>query len=236
MNLKRIKRILLTKPSKNYKNYIHLMITETSSGQDILNIVKGRLTLHKKTTNAVYKQYPKEEAVHQLEQLTMEYQAKGYIEEPESIIDTIMIPEDNVLDKAKWHYEGDFPKDLTKDAAYTATGMFITWLIKNNWFTEEIGQNFATEIEKVKKKKLTGAEFYQKCLDGVFSTQELSDEIKPFVNEYLNIQKDFYTAEDYVHTFQGVGLTFYHVANTWENYDLIEPVIEQRFQEFWERT
>ncbi|WP_019424409.1 hypothetical protein [Paenibacillus sp. OSY-SE] len=61
-----LKRILLTKPSKNYKNYIHLMITETSSGQNILNIVKGRLTLRKKTANAVYKQYPIEEAVHQL--------------------------------------------------------------------------------------------------------------------------------------------------------------------------
>ncbi|WP_267884720.1 hypothetical protein [Paenibacillus sp. IHBB 10380] len=35
-----LKRILLTKPSKTYKNYIHLMITETSSIQDILNIVK----------------------------------------------------------------------------------------------------------------------------------------------------------------------------------------------------
>jgi predicted Rdx family selenoprotein len=229
------KRILLTKPSGNYKQYIHLMITETSSDLHILNIVKGRLTLRKKTTNAVYQQYPMEAALYQLEQLSLEYQAKGYIEEPESILDAIMIPEDRVLDKAKWHYEGDFPEDLTKDAAYTATGMFITWLINNNWFSEEIEHQFATEIEKVKQKQLTGAEFYRKCLDGVFSTQELADEIKPFVNEYLNIQKDIYTAEDYVHTFQGVGLTFYHVANTWENYDLIEPVIEQRFKVFWER-
>lgn len=113
--------------------------------------------------------------------------------------------------------------------------MFITWLINNNWFSEEIEHQFATEIGKVKQKQLTGAEFYRKCLDGVFSTQELADEIKPFVNEYLNIQKDIYASEDYVHTFQGVGLTFYHVANTWGNYDLIEPLIEQRFKEFWER-
>ncbi|MCG7409583.1 hypothetical protein MH117_19440 [Paenibacillus sp. ACRRX] len=228
-------RILLTKPSKNYKNYIHLMITETSTDQDILNIVKGRLTLRKKTTNAVYKQYPPEEAVQQLEQLSLEYQAKGYSEEPESILDAIKVPEIQVLDKAKWHYEGEFPQDLTRDAAYTATGMFITWIINNNWFTEDIEQEFHAEIEQVKKRQLMGAEFYRKCLDGVFSTQELSDEIIPFVNEYLDIQNDIYTAEDYVQTLQGDEPTFYHIANTWENYDLIEPVIEQRFQQFMAR-
>jgi hypothetical protein len=108
-----------------------------------------------------------------LEQLSLEYQAKGYIEEPESILDTIIIPEDNVLDKAKSHYEGDFPKNLTKDAAYTAKGMFITWLIKNNWFTDEIEQHFATEIEKVKKQQLTGADstrtpFYSSQKQGPF--------------------------------------------------------------------
>lgn len=62
----------------------------------------------------MYQQYPMEEALYQLEQLSLEYQAKGYIEEPELILDAIMIPEDRVLDKAKWHYEGDFPEDLTK--------------------------------------------------------------------------------------------------------------------------
>ncbi|WP_028544409.1 hypothetical protein [Paenibacillus taiwanensis] len=224
-------RILLTKPSKNYKSYVHLMITETTD-QHILNIVKGRLTLRKKTSNAVYKQYPPDVAVQQLEQLSLEYKAKGYNEEPESILDAIKIPEIQVLDKAKWHYDGDFPLDLTKEAAYTATGMFITWVINNNWFTGEMEQQFHAEIEQVKKRQLTGAEFYRKCLDGVFSTQELSDDIIPFVNQYLDIQNDIYTAEDYVQTLQGDKPTFYHIANTWENYDLIEPVIERRYQQF----
>jgi hypothetical protein len=33
-----------------------------------------------------------------------------------------------VYDKAKWHYEGDYPKDLPTENAFTHTGMFLAWL------------------------------------------------------------------------------------------------------------
>lgn len=37
-----------------------------------------------------------------------------------------------VYDKAKWHYDCEFPQELDRIQAYVPTGMFITRLVKND--------------------------------------------------------------------------------------------------------
>ncbi|MBN8465403.1 hypothetical protein JYJ95_02695 [Corallococcus exiguus] len=36
-------------------------------------------------------------------------------------------------DKAKWHYEGEYPTGLSKQQAFVHTGMFIAWAITAEW-------------------------------------------------------------------------------------------------------
>ena len=42
-----------------------------------------------------------------------------------------------IYDKAKYHYEGDFPQELPMEQAFVHTGMFLSWIIDNNLFSDE---------------------------------------------------------------------------------------------------
>ncbi|WP_339368499.1 hypothetical protein [Paenibacillus elgii] len=102
---------VVTKQRKTFKDYVHLTITEGPQVY-ILNVIKGRLYPDKKTMNPTYEPYPaKQEAVYRLNVLADELRAKGFAEEPTDVLFQIKEKELYVFDKAKWHYEGDFPQE-----------------------------------------------------------------------------------------------------------------------------
>jgi hypothetical protein len=140
-----------------------------------------------------------------------------------------------VYDKAKWHYEGDFPKELDSTQAYVPTGMFITWLINNDMIGKRSAKNDASDIELVKRNKMTGAQFYRKNWDGVLSSKELSEEADTFTREYLDIHNDLYTAVDFTNILAAGLPTIYHVQDSIENYHILEPMITERYQEWKSR-
>ena len=41
----------------------------------------------------------------------------------------VLMDKSIVFDKAKWHYEGNFPGDLDERQAFVHTGMFLGWII-----------------------------------------------------------------------------------------------------------
>lgn len=53
-----------------------------------------------------------------------------------------------------------------------------------------------------------------------------------FAREYLNIHNDVYTAEDFMNILAHGLPTIYHVEDSIENYNRIEPVISRRYQEW----
>ncbi|OPG94756.1 hypothetical protein B2I21_29950 [Chryseobacterium mucoviscidosis] len=227
--------LVLIKPGKKFTDYRHLIITEATE-VCILNIIKGRLSPDKKTMNPTYEPYPtKQETVDRLNELANELRIKGFVETQIDVLFQIPEKEIYVYDKAKWHYEGDFPKELESTQAYVPTGMFITWLIKNDMISKRIAKNDASDIELVKRNEMTGAQFYRKNWDGVLSSKELSDEADTFAREYLDIHKDLYTAVDFTNIL-AVGLpTIYHVQDSMENYHIIEPMITERYREWKSR-
>ncbi|MGW9128839.1 hypothetical protein ACWGPW_28185 [Paenibacillus chitinolyticus] len=114
---------VLTKQGKIFKTYYHLMLTETTQ-VCIVNIVKGRLYADKKTANPTYEPYPtKGEAIKRMEELADELKSKGFVEEPRDVLFQIPEKEIVVFDKAKWHYEGEFPSELGVIQAYVPTGV-----------------------------------------------------------------------------------------------------------------
>ncbi len=100
-----------------------------------------------------------------------------------------------IYDKAKYHYEGDFPQELPMEQAFVHTGMFLGWIIDNNLFSDEFLEETEEEINKFKLRKMTGTQVYM-FWDGVLSDDMLNDEGNQFAIDYFDFEKGLYL-DDY---------------------------------------
>lgn len=67
-----------------------------------------------------------------------------------------------IYDKAKYHYNGDFPEDLPIEQAYVHTGMFLGWIIENNLYSKAFEEKSQDDINKFKLRQITGTQIYMK--------------------------------------------------------------------------
>lgn len=111
------------------------------------------------------------------EKLKEGYQITDFKETLENTVD--------VYDKAKWHFSGDFPKDLDDFQGYVHTGMFLGWLIDNDLVSHQFKEDFEEEINKFKNRELTGSQIFERC-DGVLTLEEMSDVGNRFALPYFN--------------------------------------------------
>lgn len=65
-------------------------------------------------------------------EIVLTKQGKTFKDYRVDILLQIVEKEKCVYDKAKWHYDGVFPRELDRIPAYVPTGMFITRLVKND--------------------------------------------------------------------------------------------------------
>ncbi|MCX8525336.1 hypothetical protein OF897_15565 [Chryseobacterium formosus] len=149
-------------------------------------------------------------------------------------------------DDASWHYGGDFPEGIPEKNSATHTGMFLNWCINNDLISEEFKEDAEEEIEKLMRREITGAEFILQSMDGKFSEYDLNDLGNAFAKDYYVDETDFadkYSsfATDYINIFDSVAEesdfeyeTFYHIEDSWENYDLMKQIIDHRFLEWKE--
>lgn len=149
-------------------------------------------------------------------------------------------------DDASWHYGGDYPENLTDENATTHIGMFLNWCINNNLLSEELAEDSEDERESVKRREMTGAQFLIDLCDEKFSAYDLNELGNSFTRDYYEDDTDYTKkynsfANDYSETFDKKAEeqnfeyeSFYHVEDTFENYDLIKEVIDQRFHEWKE--
>lgn len=149
-------------------------------------------------------------------------------------------------DDASWHYGGDFPEGIPEKNSATHSGMFVNWCINNNLHSDELKENCKNEIESLKKREITGADFVINTLDGKFSEYDLNDLGNAFAKDYYVDETDFTDqfssfATDYINIFDSLAEesdfeyeTFYHIEDTYENYDLMKQIIDHRFLEWKE--
>jgi hypothetical protein len=147
-------------------------------------------------------------------------------------------------DDASWHYGGDYPKDLPNENGATHIGMFIAWCINNDLVSDELKEDAKEEIDDVKSHKMTGGEFLIKVCDEKFTDYDLNEIGNEFASDYYEEDTKFgkkYNSflDDYSEIFdekaEKSGFeyeSFYHVENTFENYDLIKKRIDKRFGEW----
>lgn len=134
-------------------------------------------------------------------------------------------------DDAAWHYGGDFPKELPKEAGATHIGMFVAWAFLSGLTGSVHLEDIPEELQRLRTRQVTPGRFFMRVCDGKFTDEDLDDRGNAFASHYLNHQHGGYL-QDYEATLGGDAPTLYHVADTWDNFDRLKPVLDRRFSEW----
>ncbi len=144
------------------------------------------------------------------------------------------------IDNANWHYGGKgFPEDLPPEAGGTHIGMFLAWVIMNHLESEMQQEQSQENLAAVRERRMTGCTFLFKVCDKRLWDIDLSDEGNAFAQWYYLDEKGGLGRylDDYLDTFfldiwaiYNTTGTVYHVADTWENFDNLEPLITARYE------
>lgn len=133
-------------------------------------------------------------------------------------------------DDASWHFGGDYPGDLPQKNAYTHIGVFLAWALINGLAGELHTEEWPEEIEAVKTRTMTGAEFLAKHCDGKFTDEDLTDLGNAFCAEFY--ENEYF--ERYINAAdpEEIYETVYHIPDTWETYDKVALDITQAFSKW----
>ncbi|MGZ5232475.1 MAG: DUF7832 domain-containing protein [Burkholderiales bacterium] len=132
-----------------------------------------------------------------------------------------------VYDKAKWHYDGDYPADLPQSQAFVHTGLFLGWLIDQTLISEEFLEDFGAEMERFKRREITGPRLFELC-DGALVDDMLNDEGNAFAEHYFDLQTGKFV-KDYEEIFCKRLPSMYHVEDSWANYDKLKQRVDERY-------
>jgi len=136
------------------------------------------------------------------------------------------------IDRADWHYGGNYPPDLPPENAGTHIGIYLAWIIHRGLGSPTL-QKYAGELyQQVQKREITGRHLLYSALDEKLFGRLLSQEGRAFTTYYYESNQYL---SDYDSTLGGELETLYHVADTWHNFDRIAPVLDERLQA-WRRT
>ncbi len=133
-------------------------------------------------------------------------------------------------DSASWHFDSDFPLELTIENAGTHMGFYMAFIINNN-LIGDLHKNISQKgIEEVIQKKITGRDFLFKFCQGKIDDNDLNESACKFTEFYY--LTGIYL-EDYTRLLGNKHQSIYHVEDTWENYKIIKEKLTLRYKE-WE--
>jgi hypothetical protein len=137
-----------------------------------------------------------------------------------------------VYDKAKYHYEGEFPADIPSTQAFVHSGLFLGWIIDSGLASDEFLSDFGEEVSQFRERKLTGPQLYAVC-DGVLSDDILNEEGNRFAQAYFDFETGPYLRE-YKALLGSKLPSLYYVQDTWDNYEKLKQHLDERFHD-WKR-
>jgi len=135
------------------------------------------------------------------------------------------------LDDASWHYGGDFPSDLPQKASATHIGMFFAWASERGLLDDQADMFELSEVNAavVARSSSPGEIFIRSC-DEKLITDDFTAEGAAFAALYYG--NPYYS--DLSDVLPENLPSLYHMADSWETFDLLRPVVDQRFDE-WKR-
>jgi len=137
-----------------------------------------------------------------------------------------------IYDRAKHHFMGKFPNVLPIEQAYVHIGMFLGWVLENDLYSELFEDEAGHQIIRFKEREITAA-ILSAMWDGYLGEDLLSKEGNEFSKEYY--QTGIYK-KDYEELLTSGLASFYHVEDTWENFEKISKRIDQRYQDWQEKA
>lgn len=136
-------------------------------------------------------------------------------------------------DDASWHYGGTFPADLDDTAGATHIAMFVAWCVLNGLGGELHIEDFAEDLEQLRTREVTPGDWFIRNCDSKFTDEDLSEEGNAFAASHYASEDAPYLA-DYENILGEGRETLYHVPDTWRSFDLLAPVLRERYME-WKR-
>ncbi len=134
------------------------------------------------------------------------------------------------IDKADWHAD-TIPADLPEEAAATHIGMFVAWAILRGCLAQAHEQESTESVDAVRARTMTGRAFFLTHCDAKLTERDLTPECVAFAVRYYS--KHYFA--DYERTLCAELPSMYHVADTWENYDKMASVLNERFEKWRQR-
>ena len=136
-------------------------------------------------------------------------------------------------DRADFDYS-TAEEPLPKGHAGTHIGMFLAWAVQNGLESEFHRRESADLLARLRRREITGRQFFEAACNERFSEQDLSEEGNKFAQYYYVDQagqRGTYFA-DYKRVLAAGLPSFWHVADTWTNYDKIAAVVARRYEEW----
>lgn len=134
------------------------------------------------------------------------------------------------IDDADYHLGAPafLNKRLNPHNGGTHIGMYLAWIILKRLESFQLRQNFATEVEEVRSKQLTGRDFLFAHCEGRLTTDVLNKEAQAFT--------EFYYETQYLRDYHELLITkttgTYTVVDSWANFDRLAVVMEQRWRDY----
>jgi hypothetical protein len=136
-------------------------------------------------------------------------------------------------DRADYDYSTE-PDPLPKGHAATHIGIFLAWAALHGLINEFHEQHSAEALKKLRRREITGRQFFEAVGKEQFGEKDLNVEGNAFAEHYYRNEsgdRGAYFA-DYKKVLADGLPSFWHVADTWKNYERMERVIGGRFEEW----
>ena len=134
-------------------------------------------------------------------------------------------------DRADHDYSTE-EESLPKGHAATHIGMFLAWAALHGLLNDFHQHNAGELVARLRGRQITGRQFFEAACKEQFAEKDLNVEGNAFAEYYYRDtagERGLYF-EDYKKTLTAGLPSFWHVADTWENYEKIAPVITKRYE------
>ncbi len=131
------------------------------------------------------------------------------------------------IDDMTWHLDENFPKDLPEEAAATHMSMFLGWVIDNHKQSDKLKDIIGDDLEKFRQREISLNFLTLNYCEKLYE-EYLTVEAAQFTKKYYD---DFYL-KDYQTCLDEKGKSLFHMPATWEKYEQVKILIEQRYQDW----
>jgi len=114
---------------------------------------------------------------------------------------------------------------------------FVTWGMLNGLAGPLHLEEDQKQLSQLRQREITPRKFLEVACDGKFWEEDLNDEGNAFARTYyLRQPEQANYFEDYAQVLLAGDADLWVIADSWENYDKIAPVIDGRYEQWKKGT